>query len=190
MHSICIGCDAADRSVFGDAASRITRHARSLVIGGAGVARPRVYGTIARAFSGELSERPKEHDWKSCRRQKRLRGSNPRLSASRSRGAGLGLRSSAAFTPCGGVAEWTIAAVSKTVYPVSPGTRVRIPPPPPVRADAPKGAFLVLGGGGGIRTRRARNAPPERPTAWLSVPLKPRLSLLLVQSRPACAGYT
>ena len=34
--------------------------------------------------------------------------------------------------PCGGVAEWLNAAVSKTVYPVSPGTRVRIPPPPPV----------------------------------------------------------
>ena len=26
---------------------------------------------------GELSEWPKEHDWKSCRRQKRLQGSNP-----------------------------------------------------------------------------------------------------------------
>ena len=35
------------------------------------------------------------------------------------------------FTPCGGVAEWLNAAVSKTVYPVFPGTRVRIPPPPP-----------------------------------------------------------
>lgn len=31
----------------------------------------------------------------------------------------------------GGVAEWLNAAVSKTVYPVLPGTRVRIPPPPP-----------------------------------------------------------
>ena len=30
---------------------------------------------------GELSERPKEHDWKSCRRDKRLEGSNPSLSA-------------------------------------------------------------------------------------------------------------
>lgn len=29
------------------------------------------------AFNGELSEWPKEHDWKSCRRQKRLQGSNP-----------------------------------------------------------------------------------------------------------------
>ena len=36
--------------------------------------------------TGELSERLKEHDWKSCRRQKRLRGSNPRLSASAFRG--------------------------------------------------------------------------------------------------------
>ena len=33
-------------------------------------------------MNGELSEWPKEHDWKSCRRQNRLRGSNPRLSAS------------------------------------------------------------------------------------------------------------
>lgn len=37
-----------------------------------------------------------------------------------------------ATSPFGGVAEWLNAAVSKTVYPVSPGTRVRIPPPPPV----------------------------------------------------------
>ena len=37
--------------------------------------------------------------------------------------------SCAAMCP-GGVAEWSNAAVSKTVYPVR-GTRVRIPPPPP-----------------------------------------------------------
>lgn len=35
------------------------------------------YGTISCAEHGELSEWPKEHDWKSCRRQKRLQGSNP-----------------------------------------------------------------------------------------------------------------
>ena len=31
--------------------------------------------------TGELSEWPKEHDWKSCRRHSRLEGSNPSLSA-------------------------------------------------------------------------------------------------------------
>ncbi len=31
-------------------------------------------------FHGELSEWPKEHDWKSCIRRKRILGSNPRLS--------------------------------------------------------------------------------------------------------------
>ena len=36
------------------------------------------------------------------------------------------------ITPSGGVAEWLNAAVSKTVSPVTPVTRVRIPPPPPV----------------------------------------------------------
>ena len=79
---------------------------------------------------GELSERLKEHDWKSCRRQKRLRGSNPRLSARflpRRGSPGDAPR----FTPSGGVAEWLNAAVSKTVYPTFSGTRVRIPPPPP-----------------------------------------------------------
>ena len=79
---------------------------------------------------GELSERLKEHDWKSCRRQKRLRGSNPRLSARfLPRRGSLG--DAPRFTPSGGVAEWLNAAVSKTVYPTFSGTRVRIPPPPP-----------------------------------------------------------
>ena len=41
------------------------------------LALPDDYGRIAYAFHGELSEWPKEHDWKSCRRQKRLQGSNP-----------------------------------------------------------------------------------------------------------------
>ena len=51
------------------------------------------------------------------------------------------------FTPCGGVAEWLNAAVSKTVYPVFPGTRVRIPPPPPSsieRSEPERLAFLCL----------------------------------------------
>ncbi len=34
------------------------------------------------AIYGELSEWSKEHDWKSCRRDERLKGSNPLLSAS------------------------------------------------------------------------------------------------------------
>ena len=62
--------------------------------------------------NGELSERLKEHDWKSCRRLKRLRGSNPRLSA---RSHSWRLRAPRHL--CGGVAEWLNAAVSKTVYP-------------------------------------------------------------------------
>ncbi len=34
-----------------------------------------------KAASGEMSEWFKEHAWKVCIRQKRIRGSNPRLSA-------------------------------------------------------------------------------------------------------------
>ena len=47
--------------------------------------------------------------------------------------------------PSGGVAEWLNAAVSKTVSPVTPVTRVRIPPPPPETAKRPaiRGAFLL-----------------------------------------------
>lgn len=37
------------------------------------------------ARNGELSEWPKEHDWKSCIRQKRIESSNLSLSANRSR---------------------------------------------------------------------------------------------------------
>lgn len=43
------------------------------------------------------------------------------------------LRMADAMPPCGGVAEWLNAAVSKTVSPVTRVTRVRIPPPPPER---------------------------------------------------------
>ena len=51
--------------------------------------------------------------------------------------------------PCGGVAEWLNAAVSKTVSPVLPVTRVRIPPPPPFsvpiysRIQAPFSLFTL-----------------------------------------------
>src|SRR5436190_8769380 len=42
-------------------------------------------GTVGEAYHltccGEMSERLKEHDWKSCRRLYRLEGSNPSLSA-------------------------------------------------------------------------------------------------------------
>ena len=58
----------------------------------------------------------------------------------------------APFTPCGGVAEWLNAAVSKTVYPVSPGTRVRIPPPPPVATYT--NPHPARPGGGSLRFRR------------------------------------
>ena len=96
----------------------------------------RVYTVQFRVhFYGELSEWPKEHDWKSCRRRNRLRGSNPRLSASELPGGAVAQWRPRRFHPIrGGVAEWLNAAVSKTVYPVSPGTRVRIPPPPPVES--------------------------------------------------------
>ena len=55
----------------------------------------------------------------------------------------------AAHRPCGGVAEWLNAAVSKTVSPVLPVTRVRIPPPPPFsvpiysRIQAPFSLFTL-----------------------------------------------
>ena len=104
------------------------------------------YDILAVAVPGELSEWPKEHDWKSCIRLKRILGSNPRLSASKSSGVPLGRR----FSPHGGVAEWLNAAVSKTVYPFG-GTRVRIPPPPPFesqgRCHGAPALFLLLGSG-------------------------------------------
>ena len=66
---------------------------------------------------------PKEHDWKSCIRQKRIRGANHHLSATERQ---------ARHRPYGRVAERLNAAVSKTVSPVTPVTRVRIPALPPV----------------------------------------------------------
>ena len=60
-----------------------------------------------------------------------------------------GLRACFVFTPRGGVAEWLNAAVSKTVSPVLPVTRVRIPPPPPFsvpiysRIQAPFSLFTL-----------------------------------------------
>ena len=85
---------------------------------------------------------PKEHDWKSCRRRKRLRGSNPRLSARNSRGVP---RYGAPRCHHGEVAEWLNAAVSKTVWPFQV-TGVRIPPSPPAECEPPEmGAFLVCG---------------------------------------------
>ena len=94
-------------------------------------------------FYGELSEWPKEHDWKSCIRLKRILGSNPRLSARLFRG----VLSRAPRHPYGGVAEWLNAAVSKTVYPFE-GTRVRTPPPPPLVRPTPShgGLFMCVGG--------------------------------------------
>ena len=115
----------------------------------------RTYDILAVAVPGELSEWPKEHDWKSCIRLKRILGSNPRLSASKSSGVPLGRR----FSPHGGVAERLNAAVSKTVYPFG-GTRVRIPPPPPFE------------GQGRCRWVPALFAPPGR-QPWLPGPSRP-----------------
>ena len=70
------------------------------------------------------------------------------------------LRMADAMPPCGGVAEWLNAAVSKTVYPVFPGTRVRIPPPPPSsneRSEPGRLAFLCLARG--FEPVRARRRP-------------------------------
>ena len=58
-------------------------------------------------FHGELSEWPKEHDWKSCIRRKRILGSNPRLSARQTRGVLRGaaspLRRGGRVVECGGL---------------------------------------------------------------------------------------
>ena len=58
-------------------------------------------------FHGELSEWPKEHDWKSCIRRKRILGSNPRLSARLFRGVPRGaaspIRRGGRVVECGGL---------------------------------------------------------------------------------------
>ena len=73
-------------------------------------------------------------------RQKRIWGSNPHLSARL-----FHLRVIIyAHTPCGGVAEWLNAAVSKTVSPVTRVTRVRIPPPPPEHPKPRRRGFFIF----------------------------------------------
>ena len=97
-----------------------------------------------RRYAERCPSWPKEHDWKSCMPQKGIWGSNPHLSARLIPRAPL-----RAHRPCGGVAEWLNAAVSKTVSPVLPVTRVRIPPPPPFsvpiysRIQAPFSLFTL-----------------------------------------------
>ena len=103
------------------------------------------------------------HDWKSCIRHKRIWGSNPHLSARYIRGSLFGCRcyttGKVGRTPSGGVAEWLNAAVSKTVSPVSRVTRVRIPPPPPVKLKpGPPGLFCC-----------PRNRSGFEPMRWNSV---------------------
>ena len=76
----------------------------------------------------------KEHDWKSCIRQKRIWGSNPHLSASDFSKAPVWALSFSpaplvADTYLGRVAERLNAAVSKTVLPVIPGNEGSNPSP-------------------------------------------------------------
>ena len=102
-----------------------------------------IYGTIASAFtescpSGRRSTIGNRVGAKSVSRVQ-IPDSPPVNSKA-------GLSACFVFTPRGGVAEWLNAAVSKTVYPVTPGTRVRIPPPPPSLFDAasPSGSFFCI----------------------------------------------
>ena len=134
---------------------------------------------------------PKEHDWKSCIRQKRIWGSNPHLSARFENRCGCArIRSCAApfserrrcaahgqspanragRTPCGGVAERLNAAVSKTVSPVTPVTRVRIPAPPPVSIRSPEGALGAFSCEGGPPYRRAARPSPACSKVLLQMP--------------------
>lgn len=93
-------------------------------------------GKVPREVYGELSEWLKEHDWKSCIREKRIPGSNPGLSAifepvARARvpsrsclwhmlvSTGRGGRAA----ECGGL---------ENRLPSFEGTGVQIPPSPPV----------------------------------------------------------
>ena len=109
-------------------------------------------------FHGELSEWPKEHDWKSCIRRKRILGSNPRLSARLFRGVLRGaaspLRRGGRVVECGGLENRLPLGV----------TRVRIPPPPPDnRESLSDGALFVSGGGAGDSNRAHRNPRGLRP---------------------------
>ena len=106
--------------------------------------------TCVRVLEESCPSWPKEHDWKSCMRLKRIRGSNPRLSA---RAFTRRPIYRAPRSPYGGVAEWLNAAVSKTVWPFRV-TRVRIPPPPPWYDDA-LGNGGVSSNLGGCRERRS-----------------------------------
>ncbi len=70
----------------------------------------------------------------------------------------------------GGVAEWSNAAVSKTVIGASL-SRVRIPPPPPVfhvsrRKAAPTGRHMCADGQSALRTRSGSNWLPTGPPAF------------------------
>ncbi len=85
--------------------------------------------------NGELAERSKAHDWKSCIRQKPYLGFKSlalRHSDFNYNRASM-LRGTRCRPPRGGVAERLNAAVSKTVRRVIPVSRVRIPPPPPLK---------------------------------------------------------
>ena len=73
-------------------------------------------------------------------------------------------------TPCGGVAEWLNAAVSKTVSPVTRVTRVRIPPPPPVSNEERFGALFLY-----LRASSERNQTPNRCFSFLLEPSPPSL---------------
>ncbi len=99
-------------------------------------------------------------------RQKRIWGSNPHLSARL-----FHLRVIIyAHTPCGGVAEWLNAAVSKTVSPVTRVTRVRIPPPPPEHPKPWRRGFFIF-----VRTwrilRRVRTGRACAKVGLYAIPL-------------------
>ena len=79
-----------------------------------------------RTFAGEVSEWPKEHDWKSCIRQKRIEGSNPSLSAI-NYGDAIGpralldceprqIRKEAAAAVAAGDAMWRVAVTSTILF--------------------------------------------------------------------------
>ena len=112
--------------------------------------------------NGELAERSKAHDWKSCIRQKPYLGFKSlalRHSDFNYNRASM-LRGTRCRPPRGGVAERLNAAVSKTVRRVIPVSRVRIPPPPPLRFCRLELMLepFCFRGGGGIRFRASLHA--------------------------------